>query len=117
MNVASYAGHGTLRDKVMGTDFRRHATPAEVDSMHKLLDVEILAGALGLSSGLEYDPGIYSDSTELFTLTDVFAALRLALHQPHPQRGPLLLGRRSTRSSPSAAARASRCRSRTPSSR
>jgi N-acyl-D-amino-acid deacylase len=73
VNVASYAGHGTVRGMVMGKDFRRHATPAEVDSMHKLLDVEILAGALGLSSGLEYDPGIYSDSTELFTLTDVFA--------------------------------------------
>jgi N-acyl-D-amino-acid deacylase len=27
------------------------------------------AGAIGLSSGLEYDPGIYSDSTELFALT------------------------------------------------
>ena len=73
VNVASYAGHGTLRDLVMGKDFRRHATAAEVDSMHKLLDIEVIAGALGLSSGLEYDPGIYSDSTELFTLTDVFA--------------------------------------------
>jgi len=73
VNVASYAGHGTVRSLVMGADFRRHATAAEVDSMHKLLDIEVIAGALGLSSGLEYDPGIYSDSTELFTLTDVFA--------------------------------------------
>ena len=48
MNVASYAGHGTVRSLVMGADFRRHATAAEVDSMHKLLDIEVIAGALGL---------------------------------------------------------------------
>jgi N-acyl-D-amino-acid deacylase len=68
VNIASYVGHGTLRDKVLGTDFRRVSSPAEVQKMAELLDTEMKAGALGLSSGLEYDPGIYSDSTELFTL-------------------------------------------------
>ena len=29
VNVAYYAGHGTIRSAVMGDDFRRHATPAE----------------------------------------------------------------------------------------
>ena len=29
VNVAAYVGHGTIRSRVMGTDYKRHATPAE----------------------------------------------------------------------------------------
>ena len=43
--------------------------------MRTLLLKEMKAGALGLSSGLEYDPGIYSDSTELFDLAAPLKAL------------------------------------------
>ena len=74
INVAYYAGHGTIRGLVMGEDFRRKATPAEVDSMAVLLKQELDAGALGLSTGLEYDPGIYSDRTEVLALAKVTAA-------------------------------------------
>jgi N-acyl-D-amino-acid deacylase len=68
VNVASYAGHGTLRDEVMGEDFRRPATPEEVEKMRQLLIEEMKAGALGLGSGLEYDPGIYSERSEVVAL-------------------------------------------------
>jgi len=74
LNVAYYAGHGTLRELVMGNDFKRKATTAEVDSMSALLRKELDAGALGLSSGLEYDPGINSDRTEVLALAKVAAA-------------------------------------------
>jgi N-acyl-D-amino-acid deacylase len=74
INVAFYAGHGTLRDAVMGADFKRPAKPAEVDSMAALLKREMDAGALGLSSGLEYDPGINSDRAEVLALAKVAAA-------------------------------------------
>ena len=74
VNVASYVGHGTLRRRVMGTDFRRVATPAEVAQMEELLRTEMQSGALGLSTGLEYDPGIYSDPTEVLALARVAAA-------------------------------------------
>ncbi len=74
VNVASYAGHGTIRDKVMGDDFRRHATPPEIAKMEKLLEKEMRAGAVGLSSGLEYDPGIYSAPEEVVALARVAAA-------------------------------------------
>lgn len=73
VNVAYYAGHGTLRRVVMGEDFRRTATSAEVDSMAVLLQHELDAGALGLSTGLEYDPGIYSDRAEVLALARVAA--------------------------------------------
>lgn len=74
VNIASYAGHGSLRRAVMGDDFRRVATQAEVDSMKSLLYRELDAGALGLSTGLEYDPGIYSDYQELLSLTQATSA-------------------------------------------
>jgi N-acyl-D-aspartate/D-glutamate deacylase/CubicO group peptidase (beta-lactamase class C family) len=73
VNVASYVGHGTLRGQVMGEDFRRKATAAEIAAMAELLDPEMAAGALGLSTGLEYDPGIYSSREEVIELARVAA--------------------------------------------
>lgn len=74
VNVASYVGHGRLRSLILGDDFKRHATPAEVRHMAALLQGEMAAGAFGLSSGLEYDPGIYSSTEELIALAKVAAA-------------------------------------------
>ena len=68
INVASYVGHGTVRDLVLGKDYKRVATPAEVLKMQTLVAQEMRSGALGLSSGLEYDPGIYSDPSEVLAL-------------------------------------------------
>jgi N-acyl-D-amino-acid deacylase len=73
INVASYAGHGTLRDQVMGEDYHRHATPEELAEMVDLLRTEMEAGALGLTTGLEYDPGSFSATEELVELARVAA--------------------------------------------
>ena len=73
VNVASYAGHNTFRALVMGEDFRREATPEEIAGMARLLEADLAAGALGLSTGLEYDPGIYSATEEVVTLAQVAA--------------------------------------------
>ena len=59
VNVASYSGHGSIRSLVMGTDYKRPATAAELGRMETLLNADLAAGSLGLSTGLEYDPGIY----------------------------------------------------------
>lgn len=74
VNVASFIGHGTVRRRVMGDDFRRAATPDEVARMEEIVRREMRAGALGLSTGLEYDPGIYSDPSEVIALAKVAAA-------------------------------------------
>src|SRR5262245_1209424 len=74
VNVASYAGHGAIRSRVMGRDFARHATADEVDRMKQLIQIEMDAGALGLSTGLEYDPGIYSAPEEVRALAQVAAS-------------------------------------------
>jgi len=74
VNVAAYSGHNTLRDRVLGGDFRRAATETEVFEMSELLRADLAAGALGLAAGLEYDPGIYSETGEVVALARVAAA-------------------------------------------
>ena len=73
VNIASYAGHGSIRGRVMGDDFKREATADEIERMKPLLKAEMDAGALGLSTGLEYDPGIYSSREEVLALAKVAA--------------------------------------------
>jgi N-acyl-D-amino-acid deacylase len=68
VNVAAYTGHGFLREVAMGADYKRPATAAETAMMQALLADDIKAGSLGLSTGLEYDPGIYARHDELLAL-------------------------------------------------
>jgi len=74
INVAAYTGHGFLREAAMGADYKRTAKPAELAKMQTLLADDIKAGSLGFSTGLEYDPGIYSDHAELLDLARTAAA-------------------------------------------
>lgn len=73
INFASYVGHNTIREEVMGDDNKRTATAAELERMVTMLEGELEAGALGLSTGLEYEPGIYSDTAEVIALAQVAA--------------------------------------------
>ena len=68
INIGSYSGHNTLRGIVMGSDFRREATSKEIQKMDDLLVSDLEQGVWGLSSGLEYDPGIYSNTDEMVSL-------------------------------------------------
>lgn len=74
INVAAYAGHNTIRKEVLGDEFKRISTRNEVNRMAKLLQRELDSGAIGLSTGLEYEPGIYSDTAEVLELARVTAA-------------------------------------------
>ena len=73
INVAAYAGHNTLRDEVMGADFKRAADEDEINAMSALLEQELAAGAVGLSTGLEYEPGIHSEIREVVQLAQLTA--------------------------------------------
>ena len=65
-------GHGTLRIAVMGMADR---TPQayELQKMKDLLEQSMQQGALGLSSGLIYVPGVYSKTEELVELCKIVA--------------------------------------------
>lgn len=73
VNVGSFIGHATLREQVMKDDFVRKATDAEIGEMQKLLEQAMREGALGLSSGLEYDVGFSASTEELIALAKVAA--------------------------------------------
>ncbi len=68
VNVASMVGHGTVRGMVVG-GADRPATAAELRRMRGLVRVGLEQGAVGLSSGLEYTPGMFADRDELAELT------------------------------------------------
>ncbi|QNQ07740.1 D-aminoacylase [Sphingomonas alpina] len=68
VNIASYVGHNSIRAQVLGKNYKRVATAAEIDRMRAIVRAGMQAGALGLSTGLEYDPGIYATKDEVLTL-------------------------------------------------
>jgi N-acyl-D-amino-acid deacylase len=74
INVASMIGHATLREQVMGKDLYRASTPEELAKMKTLLANELLAGAFGLSTGLEYEQGHFATTEEVIELSKVAAA-------------------------------------------
>ena len=76
LNVAVLVGHATVRRQVMGDDFKRPATAAEVARMEALVDQEMRGGAIGLSSGLEYEVGSYASTEEVVALARVAARHR-----------------------------------------
>lgn len=69
-NTALMVGHGTVRREVMGDDFERPATPAEVERMRALVRRGLEEGAIGMSAGLEYVPGRWSTTDEVAALAE-----------------------------------------------
>jgi N-acyl-D-amino-acid deacylase len=71
-NVAYLVPQGNLRLLAVGTA-DREATGAELDLMRGLLADGLAAGAVGMSSGLTYSPGMYATTAELDALCTVVA--------------------------------------------
>jgi N-acyl-D-aspartate/D-glutamate deacylase len=72
-NVATLVGHGTIRHAAGITDSVRRPDAAQLARMTARLDAEFRAGVFGLSFGLEYVPGIYSETPELAALGRIVA--------------------------------------------
>ena len=69
VNVAVIAGHATIRELVLGKDFRRTATPEEIEKMASLTTHAMHEGAIGLSSGLEYYVASFSNTKEVVAMS------------------------------------------------
>jgi N-acyl-D-amino-acid deacylase len=67
INVASLVGHNTIRRLAMGND-NRFATPEEQQKMEALIAKAMKDGAVGMSTGLIYLPGMYSNTAEVIGL-------------------------------------------------
>ena len=72
-NVAFFAGHGLIRETVMGEE-NRAPDDDELQAMRELVAEEMRAGALGLSTGLFYAPGNFADTAEVIELAKVAAS-------------------------------------------
>jgi len=74
INVATLVGHNTVRQKAMGGSFDRPPTPAELSTMKSLVEQAMKDGAVGLSTGLIYLPGVFSKTDEIIELAKVASA-------------------------------------------
>ena len=72
LNVGTYVGHNTVRGRVMGRADRAPSA-AELARMRTMVAEAMGEGAMGLSSGLEYVPGVYATGDEVVALAAVAA--------------------------------------------
>ncbi|MEM9354505.1 MAG: amidohydrolase family protein, partial [Planctomycetota bacterium] len=70
VNVAQLIPQGALRNRVMGK-VRRAATEEELTRMESIAHEAMLAGAWGMSTGLQYVPSSYADTDELVRIAKV----------------------------------------------
>ena len=92
VNVATYTGHTTLREMVMGEkDLYRIATSVEIETMKSLLKSELVKGSLGLSTGLEYEGAFYSNRDEVIEMAKT-AAKEKARYISHLRSEDINLG-------------------------
>lgn len=73
VNAAYLVPQGTVRMMAVGWE-DRPAAPAELDRMRELVAEGLAQGAVGMSSGLTYTPGMYAPDAELTELCRVVAA-------------------------------------------
>lgn len=64
LNVATLVPHGTVRMSVLGTD-PRPATPDERARMREIVAQGLRDGAMGVSAGLSYTPGMFAADEEI----------------------------------------------------
>ncbi len=74
LNVLTFVGHATVRSRVMGEDINRRATPAEIEKMKQLVEQAMREGAIGLSTGLEYETGKPASTEEIIALARAVSA-------------------------------------------
>ncbi|MBK6937429.1 MAG: D-aminoacylase [Chitinophagaceae bacterium] len=72
INIATLVGHNDVREAAMGKA-NRDATPQEMEQMKLLVEKAMKDGAVGLSTGLIYTPGVYSKTPEITELAKVAA--------------------------------------------
>jgi len=81
VNQALLLGQGVLRQNIVGED-DRDATAEELDALVRAVEEGMDHGAFGLSTGLEYAPGIFTPTAEIVAMTRV-AARRGGLYASH----------------------------------
>ena len=71
-NAVLLVGHGTVRKQVLGKTDKK-ASPEDILKMQAIVQQEMDAGAFGISTGLFYAPGSYSNTDEVIALAKIVA--------------------------------------------
>lgn len=79
INFATLAGHGNIRASVIGYEDRK-PDKDELQQMCGLLNDAVEEGAVGLSAGLVYPPGVYAETGELIELAKGISSLIYTSH-------------------------------------
>lgn len=91
INLVPLVGHGAVRTAVMGRDTKRHATPDEIEQMKRLVAQAIEEGAAGVSTGMDYPPGVFAAHDEFIAVV-AEAARHGGFFSPHWRRTGLRQG-------------------------
>ena len=70
VNIIMFVGHGTLR-RMAGIDFDESPSEEKLKQQQQLLQQAFDHGVFGMTTGLEYTPGIYADDDELLPLAKI----------------------------------------------
>lgn len=81
INIAPLVAHGALRIAAVGPNDRQ-ATVQELSHMQQMLEMALLQGAWGMSTGLIYPPGSFASTQELVHLAQVLT-WHHAVHTTH----------------------------------
>ncbi len=82
INFVPLVGHGAIRLAVMGEDFKRRATPDEVEAMKAHVREALDSGAFGLSVGMDYEGDFADPDAEVVELLKLVQE-RDGLFAPH----------------------------------
>jgi N-acyl-D-amino-acid deacylase len=90
-NAILMIGHGTIRASAMKNNYQRLATSAEIEEMKKLAKQGMEDGAFGLTAGLEYVPGRWSNTEELVEIARSIAPYQAVYisHERSEGRDPM----------------------------
>lgn len=92
VNTGLLVGHNTIRRKALGDDYQRLATEVEIENMRSQVRKAMEEGAFGMSAGLEYVPGRWSNTEEVVALVGEIAPYKgvYISHQRSEAKTPML---------------------------
>ncbi|MFA5669813.1 MAG: amidohydrolase family protein [Balneolaceae bacterium] len=70
VNIAHTVGHGTAR-RYSGIGLQRNPDNTQLDSLAHIIDTQLRDGSFGVSTGIEYIPGVFANREELAVVAEV----------------------------------------------
>jgi N-acyl-D-aspartate/D-glutamate deacylase len=86
MNIAPLVGQGTVRYNVLGNDYKRESEPEEIENIKRLIKVALDEGCIGISTGLDYDPGVWASMDEINDCVRILRDYENTVYCPHWRR-------------------------------